>query len=192
MHCTAKRKQCQPQALGHSSPGEPQGTWPWKQIWSMCERSGAPFKLFLHTNSGCREEGASWPWRSLRRPDSTPPEVLHMQCWQHPLWGTELYIQPSMSIYHSLSSPLQGGLQFWCQACYLVFISIFVQSLTGYGAFHLLVTDAFLSGLCSSNYLSLWRIHFPLYSHPVQSPLSSIPFPKMHHLPSASSSDLFL
>lgn len=40
--------------------------------------------------------------------------------------------------------------------------------------------------------LSLWRVHFSLYSHPVLSPLPSIPFPKRHHLPSASSSDLFL
>lgn len=180
MHCTARRKQYQPQALGQSSPGESQGTWSWKQIWSMCERAGAPFKPFLHTKSDCREEGVSRPWRSLRTPDSTP------------LWGTELYIQLSMSIYHSFSRSLQGGLQFWCQACYLVFISIFVQSLTGYSVFHLLLTDAFLSGLGCSNYLSLWRIHFSLYSHPGRSPLSSIPFPKMHHLPSASSSDLFL
>lgn len=186
------RKQYQPQTVGHSPPGGPQGTWAWKQIWSMCERAGAPFKPFLHTKSGRSKGCTSRPWRSVRRPDPTPSEVLHMQCWQHPLWGTEVDIQSSTSIYHSLSSSLQGALQFWCQACYLVCISIFVQSLTRYGVFHLLVTDAFLSGLCCSNYLSLWRINLSLYSHPVLSPLSSIPFPKMHHLPSASSSNLFL
>lgn len=154
-----------------------------KQIWCMCERAGAPFKLFLHL--------MAWPSQVIRKrallgcggPSGDQTLLVQwccMQCWQHALWGTELHIHPSTPMYHSLSSPLQGGLQFRCQAWYLFCISLFCSVPQQIQCFHLLETCILLWAVpySCSNYVSLWRIHFSLNSHPIQSPLSSITFSK--------------
>lgn len=194
MHCTATRKQCQPQALEHRSPGGPQGTRAWKQTWCMCERAGAPFKPFLHTKSGHREESTSRPWKSLRRPEPTPSVVLHAVLAAstlgyralHPAihLNTPQFVQPSTRRAVILVSGMLFSLHFhFCSVSHWIWRFPFASN-------RCMPLWAVLYSC--SNYLSLWRIHFSLYSRPVQSPLSSILFPKMHHLPSASSSDLFL
>lgn len=122
-----------------------------KQIWCTCERAGAPFKPFLHLMAWPSQFIGKRALLGLGGPSEDQTLLLQwccMQCWQHALWGTELHIQPPTLTCHSLPSPLQGGLQFRCQARYLFCISLFVQYLSRYSVFYLLVTDAFLSGLC--------------------------------------------
>lgn len=112
-----------------------------KQIQCLCEKAGTPFNPSSHRRKDSTP-GQQWP---LRRPNPTPSVVLQAVL---AVWGTELHIQPSIPIYHSFCSPPQGQLQFKCHAGYLFCISLFVQYLNRQCIFRLLVTDAFLSGLC--------------------------------------------
>lgn len=125
-----------------------------KQIWFMCGRAGASFKPFLLLKALPNQVIGKSALLGLGGASEDQILLLQlccMQCWQHALWGTELHIQPSTLIYHSLSIPLQGGLQFRCQAWHLFGICFafpFLFSTSVDSVFHLLVTDAFLSGLC--------------------------------------------